>query len=259
MPRHYFREQSVLSTDVARLKPSPLDDTPKYLQIARNLERLIRENRWHSDDVLPPERHLTEMLGVSRTTARKAFQIAAERGLIDRRPGLGTYVSKTCDTTTTVFATILEQFDVVGSLAPYKWLVRECGIAGAAECASLALPSRSRVARLRRLVCKDNLPMAIEFSRVPEHVLNEPSRIERSIFKALDETEYAIVRVIRKFSATLATSEQARLLKIEPRLALLLETRVGYDSNGRAILFSEFFYQPAVYDFVIESNRTPET
>jgi GntR family transcriptional regulator len=247
------------SSDVERLKPSLYDDTPKYLQVARNLERLIRESRWSSDEVLPPERHLMAALGVSRTTARRAFQIAAKKGLIDRLPGLGTYVSKSCAAATTVSAPMLERLEVAESATTYDWLVRECGIAGTVECAVLTLPPKSCIARLRRLVCKNGRPMAIEFSRVPEHVLGQPLRIESSLYDELDTTEYAIVRVVRKFSAVHATLEHARLLKVAPKFALLLETRLGYDRSGNAIAFTELFYRPDVYEFVVETLRTPDS
>jgi GntR family transcriptional regulator len=258
MPRRYSRERSILSGDVERLKPSLYDDTPKYLQVARNLERLIRESRWSCDEVLPPERHLMAALGVSRTTARRAFQIAAEKGLIDRRPGLGTYVSKNRVSTTTVSAPMLEQLDAAELTISFEWLVRECGIAGAVECAVLTLPPKSCIARLRRLVSKNGRPMAIEFSRVSEHVLGQPLRIESSLYDELDLTEYAIVRVVRKFSAVHATPEHARLLEVAPKFALLLETRLGYDRHGNAIAFTELFCRPDVYDLVIESTRAPD-
>lgn len=41
---------------------------------------------------LPPEDHLAELLGVSRTTVRRALQSLEQIGLIERRPGRGTRI-----------------------------------------------------------------------------------------------------------------------------------------------------------------------
>lgn len=43
-------------------------------------------------DQLPPEPELARLLGVSRPTLREAFQTFAERGLLIRRHGVGTFV-----------------------------------------------------------------------------------------------------------------------------------------------------------------------
>jgi GntR family transcriptional regulator len=123
----------------------------------------------------------------------------------------------------------------------------------------LTLPPKSCIARLRRLVFKNGQLLAIEFSRVPEHLLGQPLRIESSLYNELDPIEYAIVRVVRKFSAVHATPEHARLLKVAPKFALLLETRLGSDRRVNAIAFTEFFHRPDAHDFVVETTRTPDT
>ena len=57
------------------------------------LRRLISEGRYGSEGRLPPERHLTEELGVSRGTLRKALDVLEREGLIWRHVGKGTFVA----------------------------------------------------------------------------------------------------------------------------------------------------------------------
>jgi len=43
---------------------------------------------------LPPERELTEQLGVSRTALREAVRMLVSKGLLETRPGVGSFVKK---------------------------------------------------------------------------------------------------------------------------------------------------------------------
>ena len=71
------------------LRPDPENDTPLYLQLARKLGTAIHENRWNAGEALPSERVLSEALGVSRITSRKAIALLVEQGLIRRTQGAG--------------------------------------------------------------------------------------------------------------------------------------------------------------------------
>lgn len=56
------------------------------------LETLILEGSLPVGEILPPERKLGEMLGVSRTVVREAVLLLTAKGLLDVRSGSGTYV-----------------------------------------------------------------------------------------------------------------------------------------------------------------------
>ena len=59
--------------------------------IAR-LEELITSGEWPVGFRVPPEPELVEALGVSRNTVREAVRALVHAGLLDPRPGDGTYV-----------------------------------------------------------------------------------------------------------------------------------------------------------------------
>src|SRR5206468_8120079 len=56
------------------------------------VKQLIAEGRFKSGDRLPPERELAEKFVVSRTSVREALRALESLGLIDIRPGEGTFV-----------------------------------------------------------------------------------------------------------------------------------------------------------------------
>lgn len=64
-----------------------------YQEVARQLERHILE-QLKPGDLLPPERQLGELLGVSRGSVRDAIRSLELKGLLEPRQGFGTVV---CD------------------------------------------------------------------------------------------------------------------------------------------------------------------
>src|SRR5271166_3334680 len=62
-----------------------------YQAVARQLERHIAENL-KPGDLLPPERRLVQMLGVSRGSVRDAIRSLELMGLLEPRQGVGTVV-----------------------------------------------------------------------------------------------------------------------------------------------------------------------
>src|SRR5271166_4061764 len=64
-----------------------------YQEVARQLERHIT-GELNPGDLLPPERRLVQMLGVSRGSVRDAIRSLELMGLLEPRQGIGTVV---CD------------------------------------------------------------------------------------------------------------------------------------------------------------------
>lgn len=63
-----------------------------YEQIVEQLETLIVEGHLTPGDRLPAERELSEQFEVSRTVIREAVKSLQEKGLVEIRPGVGTFV-----------------------------------------------------------------------------------------------------------------------------------------------------------------------
>jgi GntR family transcriptional repressor for pyruvate dehydrogenase complex len=70
----------------------PIKSTRIYEEIVRQVKAMIAEGRLKSGDQLPPERELAEKFLVSRTSVREALRALESLGLIEIRPGEGTFV-----------------------------------------------------------------------------------------------------------------------------------------------------------------------
>ncbi len=66
--------------------------TPKHEQLYATLRREIQSGRWRTGERLPSEAELGRRFGVSRITVARAVRDLQLAGLVDRRPGSGTYV-----------------------------------------------------------------------------------------------------------------------------------------------------------------------
>ena len=70
----------------------PIKSTRIYEEIVRQVKLMIAEGRLKSGDQLPPERDLAEKFVVSRTSVREALRALESLGLVEIRPGEGTFV-----------------------------------------------------------------------------------------------------------------------------------------------------------------------
>ena len=73
--------------DISRDLPTPL-----IKQVQQGLREKIASGAWRPDHRIPSERELAEALGISRVTVRLALNELVAEGLLQRRPGKGTYV-----------------------------------------------------------------------------------------------------------------------------------------------------------------------
>jgi GntR family transcriptional repressor for pyruvate dehydrogenase complex len=83
---------SAASAPALPIDLAPIKSTRIYEEIVRQIKAMIAEGRLESGDRLPPERDLAEKFLVSRTSVREALRALESVGLIEIRPGEGTFV-----------------------------------------------------------------------------------------------------------------------------------------------------------------------
>ena len=73
----------------------PNNGTPKYIALADSIENDIKSGVLVAGDRLPPQRVLSEALGIDFTTVSRGYAEAKKRRLIDSQVGKGTFVKDT--------------------------------------------------------------------------------------------------------------------------------------------------------------------
>ena len=216
------------------LRPDDTLATPLYLQLARNLEAAIHAGIWKAEQALPSERSLSEQLGLSRVTARKALEVLFEQGLIRRSQGSGTFITPRLEQPLSRLSSFSEMLRLKGFVPSSQWLDREITPPTHEELIRLALSPTDKVARLKRLRKADDTVMAYEH---------------------LDRIGKPVVRALQHIQAVNASAEFAALVGIEAGTAMLLMTRVGYLEDNTPIEVTDTYCRNDYYDFVAELRR----
>lgn len=241
--------------DIIALRPDESQPTPLYLQLARNLEAAIHAGQWKAEQALPSERNLSELLSISRVTARKALEVLLEQGLIRRSQGSGTFITPRLEQPLSRLSSFSERLRAKGFVPGSRWLEREIALPSHEELIRLALSPRDQVTRLKRLRTADDTVMAIEMSTLPAALLPDPEAVGDSLYAFLDSIGRPVVRALQHIRAINASAEFAALVGIEPGTAMLLMTRVGYLEDNTPIELTDTYCRNDYYDFVAELRR----
>ena len=126
-------------------------------RIADALQQLITDHDLIPGDRLPSQTELANRLGVSRITLRQGIRILEQRGLVDTRPGSGTYVSEVAASD---IAASIERFSLFGSYRHEDLIEVREAIEPRAAALAAERATAGDLASLRKLV--DELELAFE-------------------------------------------------------------------------------------------------
>ena len=65
---------------------------PAYIRIHDKIKEDVDDGTWKIGQRLPSERDLCETFDVSRMTVRQAITLLVDEGILERKPGSGTFV-----------------------------------------------------------------------------------------------------------------------------------------------------------------------
>jgi GntR family transcriptional regulator len=210
---------------------------------------------------LPGEPDLAAEHGVARVTIRRALDQLAQDGLVERRPGVGTFVRGGAPLPPTVvdFSDVFSHLKEMGRrtevrLLSFGYVLPPPGVAEALELS----PGESAqcAVRVRRMA-------EGPFSHLTTHV---PGRIGRTYSEAdlasqpllalLERSGLRIGRARQSIGATLAGPEVAAPLEVEIGAPLIALTRLVQDEEGRPVEHLRALYRPDRFSFEMQLQRT---
>ena len=233
----------------------PLDGRgPLYRRLQDALRRAIETSILGPQDALPPERDLASDFAVSRITVRKALDGLVAEGLLLRKQGAGTFVSGRVEKQFAKLTSFSEDMAARGRTPRSEWLLRASGTVTPEESLALGLSPGAPVYRFNRIRFADDMPMALEYSKVPGFGLSSAEAVEDSLYAALHAEGNRPTRALQRLRAVLIDEERAQLLQVEPGAPALYIERRGFLDDGRVIEATESWYRGDAYDFVAELN-----
>ena len=230
---------------------------PRYEQLYRHIAAAISSGVLEPQAQIPPERDLAALAQVSRVTVRQAVAHLVSDGVLEQRRGAGTFVRQQpqrLEQSLSRLISFTEHMQQRGKTSSSVILQRGLFPPHPEEQIALGLPSSERVARIERLRSADGLPMAVEWSSLPEDILPDPDLVQTSLYAVLRATGNAPARAVQRVTAVNLTSDQARLLNLADGAAVLRIDRTAYLASGRPIEFTKGLYRSDIYDFIAESR-----
>ena len=227
-------------------------EKPLYQRLASALLEAMTVGRIAGGQSLPSERRLSGELGVSRVTVRRALDLLARDGRLQRQQGAQTQVLPRMQKTLSNLTGFSEELQARGSRPGHRWIARQVGLPTPSEAMFLGLLSNDPVVRLVRIRTADGRPLAIERATIPQHILPSGELVEESLYATLRTLGYAPVRGSQRIRAGLMTPVEADFLEAEAGSSLLIIERRCYLADGRAVEYTETRYNGALYDFLTD-------
>jgi GntR family transcriptional regulator len=221
-------------------------------------ELLAMLERLAVGDSIPPERRLAVDLGVSRPTLRAAIDDLVREGLLERRHGSGTYVTKPKLAVPLTMTSFSEDMARRGMRATSRILSFETITAGAKLGSRLRVSPMDRVYAIRRLRCADGETMAIEALYVPEQrVPGLRAEDLRGSFYALLRERFGIVVAsgIQTIEPTVASQEEASTLGVPVHSPAFLFERLSESADGERVEYVRSVYRGDRYRIVAELRQ----
>jgi len=231
---------------------------PLYVQIAEGLIAQIESGSLCPGEQLSPERELSEKLGVTRMTLRRALRVLEVQGLIIRKHGIGTYIAepkmeRKMDIVVR-FGSDMQQrgFTPQTKLISFEQIMAESSVAK-----DLILPISAPIYSILRLRSINHEPVMLESYMIPVQRfpgLDQYDLENRSIYEVLeDEYGVPIDRARQSFEPVVATDFEAKIMNITIGDALMLEKRLSYDANNLPIEYGKDRYRGDRFKFVTEA------
>jgi GntR family transcriptional regulator len=225
---------------------------PLYLQIAKGFRQKIANGEIAVGDALPSERDLCEIMGTSRVTVRKAIETLIDEGLLIRKQGSGTFVMPRIEAPGSLVSGFSEDAQARGESVSVIWILKIVALASDEEVQALELSPGDAVMRLSRVRMANGEPFAIENAAVPAAFLGDPDTLGDSLYAALAARGNSPVSGTQKIHASLATSEEARLLCVPEKTEILRIERMTRLADGRPVELTRSAYRGDRYVFVSE-------
>ncbi|QOR70074.1 GntR family transcriptional regulator [Ruania alkalisoli] len=245
-------DEAVVQVALDRASPVPL-----YFQLAEQLTAAITDGKAQAGDSFENEVAMSERLGLSRPTVRRAIHHLVDQGLLVRQRGLGTFVASRRVHRRASRGSLYDDLSSQGRKPSTH--VLEYGIENEPKAAgSLDLDADTQLLAVKRLRLADGEPLAIMRNWLPpRHSSITREQLEaRGLYSLLRDHGVGSVVAHQSVAARLPTVEERGVLKISSRLPVIAVSRTAFEPTGAPVEHAEHVYRSDGYtiDLVLEEN-----
>jgi len=253
---------------------------PMYRQIADDLRQKIESGGLEAGSQLPTELELREQYDASRNTVRDAVKWLITRGLVETRPGQGTFVVEKIDP----YITILTGDPSTGrddegpvyiaeveaarrkpkSTEPRVEIQQATGVIGS----ELRLPAGSTVVSRHQQRSIDGTPWSLQTSFYPMglvergalKLIQAPNIVEGSVAYLGTELGLRQLGYRDKITVRAADGNETYYFKLpdDGRVAVFEVLRTAFDEHGQPFRLTVSVYPADRNQFAVEVGQVPE-
>ncbi|MDQ3128158.1 MAG: GntR family transcriptional regulator [Chloroflexota bacterium] len=221
--------------------------------VRRELKRLILGGEFALGSKLPNEDRLCERFGVSRVTIREAVRGLIEDGLVVRRHGSGTYVTRRplIRNSLDVNFSYTDHFQESG-FRPGRRLLGVKRIQADADLAeALGIAAGAALLEVRRIRTADGRPAIYSVDRLPDGLIDptvERAAFGGSLYRLLTAAGHPIAHAEAVLIPAVADKELAHLLDVSLGTPIQHLRQTDYDDAGRPVMVSDEWHVTSVIE-----------
>ena len=224
-----------------------VDNTPLYRKFAETVKNAVRSGILEHGNILPGERDLSQLTGVSRITVRKAMQALEEEGVVTRARGYGTQINNIFEYSLKEARGFSQQVVLRGKKPDTLWVNKRVVKCPDEVAQQLAIAAGSDVFLLKRIRYVDEDAVSIEESWVPAHLIHDADAIGISLYDYF-RSQHIFPRV----SARMPDAEFQSHIQMDSKVPVLVIKQVALDQQQRPIEYSISYCRSDLYVFVCE-------
>jgi len=230
---------------------------PLYIQLAKLIESTISNGIYLPGSKIPTEQELMQKYDISRVTVRQTMKHLEDKGLVERKQGLGTFVNKKVypqkfEDIAQFYPSLLKK----GMISKMDMLEYEMISPNSLLQEKLKLSPQDEVLKFTRkyLINKNTIVLGQGF--IPNHIANNWSKEEatqQNSLKLIQEKAGIILKNFEmKIKATVAKTYHAKVMKIKEGEPILQLTRLAYSIEEDAVEYVIISFPGDAYEIVTE-------
>lgn len=235
---------------------------PRYVQIEDSLHGLLETGGYRPGDKLPPEPDLAQQIGVSRATLREALRSFEQQGIINRRQGVGTFVSLRPP----YIESGLESLESIEMLLAFRQIqptfsertvCTERALPKAAQ--RLGIPEGEPLTVVTSTVAVAGSPVAYLLEVTPVafvgETANQPGATSLLHFLLDNRERYGLAYAVAHIAPVHGTEAICAALGIGKQTPLFFIEQTAYRADHQPGFYSRNYYVPSFFDFHVVRKR----
>ncbi len=240
-----------------KLKIDHHSSIPLHLQAEELLRKMIKMPDYQSGKLFPNEVNLSSQLGISRNTLRQATNKLVHEGLLLRKKGVGTVVSKPVDSKAKNWMSFSQEMkskgiEIVNYTTELSWAFPPMEVLS-----FFGYEKKVKMLKMER-VRGDKKNQFVYFISYfnPKLGLTGEEDFNRPLYELL-ENDFSVVAKLSKEEITAIAADKtlAELLKIKEGDPILKRKRFVFDPGRRPIEYNVGYYKSDSIVYTVESER----